>query len=163
MFAVAVLYPSDHHSADLYLYNVAEVYSVEDSVFTAVALIYVIVPECDRVDGVKDSADEEVARFISVVNVAVAVVVIHFKAEYKADSAFVPSCEKAVSEEVRNAVVGVLYPEKTASVYPVCGKLRVAWTDKVVRLGINGTAEAACWALAGIFISWGVVRNLIGM
>lgn len=44
--------------------------------------------------------------------------------------------------------------------------LAAYWIYRYIRYGTQRypkAAEAVCWALAGIFISWGVVRNLIGM
>jgi hypothetical protein len=77
---------------------------MHDSVLTAVALVDVIAFESDGIDSVQFALNEYIIGLCAVVDVAVAVVIVHFEAENKAVSAFEPVRKEFILQQVGNSV-----------------------------------------------------------
>ena len=143
--AVAVADTSDQHCSDLYLRDIAEIIGVQDGVFAGVALVDVISLHCDGIDRMQLAAYEGVVRLCAAVDVAVAVVVVHLKAEDEAVTALESAGEEVVFQQVAHAVVRVLYAEYAPVVYPVDRELRVTRADEVI-------GDAVYRALSGFIL-----------
>ena len=73
---------------------------MENGILAAVTLIYVIVFERDRVHGMQFAVNERILGLCAAVDIAVTVIIVHFKAEYHAVSALIALCEKIILYQV---------------------------------------------------------------
>jgi len=71
----------------------------------------------NRINGMQFALNKVVDRFYAVIDIAIAVVIVDFKAEYHAPAALETSCEEVIFQQVTELIARVLYSEHAAAVY----------------------------------------------